>query len=195
MLLLTALQVLSDFKIFDCREWPKTRDELATYGNDSLHAIMTHYQDVLEFTEEMKVQVESQFSTLKGRLRSKRMLRSSDVVDAYATIIRQQDECFKYVIIVLKLLMTVSVSTVEVERGFSALNWIKTPQTATMSQTCLQSHLMVSLNTEQVGSFDANTAVLNKWMHAGKAARHIHGHKLTTRSDGAREESVESESE
>ena len=27
---------------------------------------------------------------------------------------------------------------------------------------------------EEVGSFDANTAVLNKWIHAGKGTRHIH---------------------
>ncbi len=169
---------LSHFKVFDCREWPTSRDELSVYGDDDITALIDHYKEVL--TDDEKENIASEFCGLKSRLKDRRMRTSSDVLSAYTGLIRLAPLNLKHIITLIKIMMTLSVSTAEVERGFSALNRIKTPQRATMSQPCLQNHLMVSMNTAEVGKYDAGTHEINHWLSSGKGPKHVHGHKLPT---------------
>lgn len=168
---------LSLFSIFDCREWPTTRENLAVYGNDKIPDLVEHFKQLLTEDEANCMQME--WCALKGRVkeRAKDAKTSQDVLNIYGHIIRLAPDNLVNIIILVNIMMTISVSTAIVERGFSALNRIKTPQRATMSQECLQSHLMISLNTADISDFTASEREVECWMDSGKGTRHLHGHK------------------
>ena len=70
----------------------------------------------------------------------------------------------KTILELVKLILTIDVSTAEVERGFSSLNGIKTFQWSIMSQECLRSHLMINKLSPEVGVYDASdTNAIGTW--------------------------------
>ncbi len=171
---------LTHFKAFDCRQWPSERSALAVYGDEAISCISEHYSDLLTDQEKSDGTLKGEWCALKSRLRepATQMRTSQDVLKSYSAILRVAPDNLANISTLVKIMMTISSSTAIVERGFSALNRIKTPQRATMSQECLQNLLMVSLNTAEVGEFDADTRIVHNWMSSGKGTKHVHGHKL-----------------
>ena len=86
--------------------------------------------------------------------------------------------------ILIRIMMTVSCSTATVERGFSALNRIKTAQRTQIFQAALTNHLMVSVNTPNVADFYGSIIdePIHTWMNASKCTQHVHRHKIHTQT-------------
>ena len=92
------------------------------------------------------------------------MPRSKDVLMAYKQLILTSPPSLLRIIELVKLVLTISVSTAEVERGFSCLNRIKSDTRATMTQDCLRSLMMVKGATPDVDEYSAEeTQVLKIW--------------------------------
>ena len=69
------------------------------------------------------------------------------------------------------MLCDISVSTGEVEQGFSCLNRIKSDTRATMTQDCLRSLIMVKGATPDVSEYSAEeTKVIKIW----ETSKNIH---------------------
>ena len=107
-----------------------------------------------------------EWNALKGQLfqKSKAVKTSQEVLEGWQMLIKTAPETIATILELVKLILTISVSTAEVERGFSSLNRIKTSQRSIMSQECLRSHLMINRNTPEVGIYDASeTNAMDKW--------------------------------
>lgn len=169
---------LKHFKVFDIREWPQEREQLASYGKNDISALVEIFKCVL--SDEECNAIKAEWTSVKSRLTSKanNVQSGTDVVDVFSNILLINPPNLKNIITLIKLMLTISVSTAVVERGFSSLNRIKTSLRSTMTQECLKNHLMVSINTPSVRNFEATEDVLNTWMESGKGTRHIHGHKI-----------------
>ncbi len=167
---------LSYFKSFDLRDWPQDREQLASFGKDDISALVDHYMVIL--TEDEQTSIKAEWVALKSRIspRARNTRSGKDVLDVYTDILRIAPSNLDNIAILIKLMMTISVSTAVVERGFSALNRLKTSLRSTMSQECLRSHLMISINTPPVAEYNAADAAIQTWMDSGKGTRHVHGH-------------------
>ena len=170
---------LSLFRVFDCREWPTSREQLATFGNNEIRSITRIFKTVLEDTETEQA-ILSSWSSLKSRGKdlAEKARNSQDVLSFYVKMHQLNLSSLVAINRLVKLMLTISDSTAAVERGFSTLNRIKTPQRSQMSQECLRNHMIVSMNTPEVGVFNASKRVVQIWMDTGKGTRHVHGHKV-----------------
>ena len=168
---------LSNFRVLDIRIRPSEHDELAEYDNEDISSLANHYKHSLTETEmeevvpewqALKGRLQQQSKEIKDKYKKKKeeayVITSTDVLKAYKHIIRMAPPSLVNILEVIKLVLTINVSTAEVERGFSALNRIKTETRARMSQDCLRSLLMVKTNTPEVGvSSPADTKILETW--------------------------------
>ena len=75
-----------------------------------------------------------EWKALKGQLfeQSKTVKSSNEVLEGLQMLLKTAPDSMEAILELVKLILTISVSTAEVERGFSSLNMIKTSQRSIM---------------------------------------------------------------
>ena len=80
----------------------------------------------------------------------------------------------KNILPLLEIMLTHSMSTARVERGFSHMNIIKNSGRTLLRNDTLNSCMEIKVNGPTLEEFKADAAVLH-WMNNGQ--RHLNGHK------------------
>ena len=70
-------------------------------------------------------------------------------------------------LILLTLMMTISSSTCQCERGFSCMNQQKTKDKVSMNHDTLNDIMLISVDGPELAQFDQKRAV-NSWLSSGK---------------------------
>ena len=76
----------------------------------------------------------------------------------------------------IKIMMTVSMSTAVVERGFSHMNLVKSSTCTLLGNDTMNNLLEIKLNGPSIKDFDPDPAIIH-WLDDGQRKRHIGGHK------------------
>ena len=102
----------------------------------------------------------------------------------FGEFVFQNRSAFQYIWVLLEIFLVMPWSTSVCERGFPAVNNIKTSH-----RNCLQEHTMddlmqVSVNGPSLDTFSPDKA-LELWWISARKMRHIHGHKSGKRYTSA----------
>lgn len=162
------------FNVFNFSLWPAAPEELRTYGEEQIGTLVTLYAPLL--TQEEKDNAVGQWLDLKLIIN-----RNRGTLEAYESLMGvggDDKENIKHILPLVNIMLTISPSTAECERGFSAMNKIKTGSRTSMSQDTLKNLMRISIDGPTLEEYKATDSVVH-WLNCGKGTRHIHGHRCT----------------
>ncbi|XP_039459533.1 zinc finger protein 862-like [Oreochromis aureus] len=166
---------LSCFKVFDPCTLPYPREELANYGDEEVDYLVTHFACLLDAEEKEKIPQE--WMDLKVWLAER---RGRKVDCLYRALLSENPEHLSHILLLVKLMLTLSPSTAICERGFSCMNRVKTTHRTSLHPETLNDCMQLSINGETVESFCPDKSI-RFWMFSGKGSRHL-DHKTPTRT-------------
>ncbi|KAG1684938.1 Zinc transporter Slc39a7 [Nymphon striatum] len=102
--------------------------------------------------------------------------------EAYESVLADnQNDSLTAILPIINIMLTISPSTAQCERGFSAMNGLKTQYRTSLNQNSL-SHLMrVKVDGPSVKDFNPTDSLVT-WINSGKSTKHLKGHKLSEKS-------------
>ena len=104
------------------------------------------------------------------------------VIDAYETLVGLMNSAevqhMKHIMILNLIMLTISPTTAECERGFSSVNNIKTTARTSMKQEALSSLVRIKADGLDLMEYNHTESIIN-WLNSGKGTRHIKGHICT----------------
>lgn len=162
---------LRGFGIFNFNLWPTTRDELCVHGNDELGALVTHFEDVLGSSDGLDSMI-NEFCQLKGQLKS---LKNTSVFSAYSNLLLHRPASLSNILKLVEIMFTVSPSTAECERSFSAMNRLKTLNRNSLDQVSLQDLMNIVVHGPTMDDFSPDDSI-DVWLTSGPGTRHTNGH-------------------
>ncbi|KAG1675183.1 Protein NDRG3 [Nymphon striatum] len=165
------------FNIFDFKCWPKKNtspQEFITYGDEEIGKLVDLFGPLL--SEEEKDNAANQWLPLKNEIASN---LNRTLSEAYESVLADnQNDSLTAILPIINIMLTISPSTAQCERGFSAMNGLKTQYRTSLNQNSL-SHLMrVKVDGPSVKDFNPTDSLVT-WINSGKSTKHLKGHKLS----------------
>ncbi|MES9884373.1 MAG: hAT transposon family protein [Sedimenticola sp.] len=162
------------FNAFDFHIWPNkdtSPEEFSTFGDDSIDKLFTIYAPLL--TDAERESGSDEWLDLKMYI-SRNVNRP--VVDAYESVLGNQDvDHLKNILPLVKIMLTISPTTAECERGFSKMNQIKTDSRTSLKQSTVSSLMRINLDGMSLEDYKPTQSIVH-WLNAGKGTRHTSGH-------------------
>ena len=84
----------------------------------------------------------------------------------------------KHFMILILIMLTISPTTAECERGFSSVNNIKTTARTSMKQETFSSLVRIKVDGPDFMECNPTESIID-WLNSGKGTRHIKGHICT----------------
>ena len=162
---------LSDFAIFNFTHWPYDVTELTTFGKENLERLITQFAPLL--SEEEVDAIPREWLAFKMHVRK---LRTSNPLFVFRDLVRLPPTDFKHILPLIEIMLTLSMRTAVVERGFSHMKNIKDPTHTLLGSNNLNNLLEIKINGPSLDDFAPEAAILH-WMDKGKGTRHVNGHK------------------
>ena len=141
------------------------------YDKEEITNLIQRFAPVL--TEEEVNCIPSEFSSFKVYVSK---LRSSEPRAVFKEMLLQPPKNCKNFMPLVQIMLTISMSTAVVERGFSHMNIVKSSTCTLLGNDTLNNLLEVKLNGPSVKEFNPDEAIIH-WYKAGKGKRHTNGHK------------------
>ena len=163
---------LSDFAVLNYIKWPYKKKELAAYGNEEVGRLVHHFAPVL--TEKEVDAIPMQWMNFKNHLLP---LRTSDPKVVYQDLLVLQPKNIIHVLPLIEIMLTHSMSTAIVERGFSHMNIIKSETRTLLGNETLNNLLELQINGPTFEDFSPVESIIH-WIDKSKGTRHINGHRL-----------------
>lgn len=168
------------FNVFNYNRWPskdEDEDQFRKYGDDIIESLVEHYRPLL--SQEEQESASDQWLNLKLQVNR---LKKRSILETYETVMGSDPSCEEFksiqnIIPIVNVMLTISPSTAECERGFSTMNRIKTQSRTSMSQSTLQNLIRISVDGPSMQDFSATKSIIH-WMDSSKGTRHVKGHKL-----------------
>ena len=164
------------FNVFNLSMWPVAHDELRNFGDEQMESLLTLYAPLL--TDEEKDAALDQWLDLKLIIDRNRNRNTLEAYESLMCLEGQDIENVKHILPLVNIMLTISPSTADCERGFSAMNKIKTESRTSMSQDTLKNLMRISIDGPNLNEYNATDSVVH-WMNSSRGTRHIHGHKCT----------------
>ena len=101
--------------------------------------------------------------------------RTSDPIDVYRNLLAMPPKGIKHFLPLLEIMMTLSMSTTIVERGFSHMNIVKNATCTSMGNNSLNELLKIKINGPSLANFKADEAIIY-WLDKCIKKRQINGH-------------------
>lgn len=133
--------------------------------------LLEHFQAIIP--QDRHDVIMEEYTMLKVHL-SKYRSTSISLKDALSMVIKRPGG-FCNIRDVVELMLVMSPSTAECERGFSSMNSIKTKLRNGMNQETLQSLMLISIHGPSVADFNPDPSI-EIWM-SGAGGKHFRGHK------------------
>ena len=157
----------AEFAVFDVGNHPRCMGDLGEYGIEDITVLTQFFSSVL--SDDEKVKIPEEWTSLKAVMMSKRRMKSHELITELLAENRPELQC---VLILIKIMVTLSPSSAAVERGFSKMKAIKTARKARMTNSTLSSMMTVNHMDVSLKDFDPMPAVY-KWMSMTKRGRSI----------------------
>ncbi len=128
-----------------------------------------------------------QWQDLRMRLSK---LRNLKPLYAYVAVLQAHPEELTSILVLVKLMMTMSSSTAQCERSFSLMNQLKTNLQTTMSAETLSSRIRVACSIDSLTSFNAEP-VLQYWLTSGgRKQSHVEGKSACDETDTSKSQNL-----
>ena len=147
---------LSDFAVLDYRQWPHDKTKLALYGKEKLESLVKHFTPVL--TEEEVNFIPREFADFKVCV-SKQKATKPNVV--FRDMLLMPPESCKHFMSLVQIMLTISMSTAVVERGFSHMNIVKSSTRTLLGNGTMNNLLEIKLNEPSTKDLYPASAILH----------------------------------
>ena len=166
------------FNVFDFQIWPdKESEEFRVYGDEEIDKLVDLYSPLL--SQEEKDSISDEWFDLKMYI-SRNLNRA--VIDAYETLVGNKNSAevqhIKHIMVLILIMLTISPTTAECERGFSSVNCIKTSARTSMKQKNLSNLVRIKVDGPDFKTYKPTDSIIN-WLNSGKKSRHTKGHRCT----------------
>ncbi|XP_014666762.1 PREDICTED: zinc finger protein 862-like [Priapulus caudatus] len=161
--------ILSQARVFDCKDWPRDRQELAVYGNEQVAALTRHFSTVLTKRQCDIAAIANEWTQVKAHL-GRRMANNPRVLPSISVIFPLGEMCSNLLHLV-EIILTIPVSTAVCERGFSAVKRIKSDWRASLTTETMTRLLGVSMEGPTLDAYDAGKAMDLWWTRAQRSRR------------------------
>ena len=85
----------------------------------------------------------------------------------------------KHVLPIIEIMLTISVSTAIVERGFSHMNNIKSSTRSNLGKDSMNDIMEIQINGPSLEDYCPDSAIAH-WYDKSNGKRHVDGHKLSS---------------
>lgn len=147
-----ALGIIHATRIGSIQSWPVNEDALDLYGDDEVQTLTDHYRKTLIAAGADVDCLQAEWTMLKSIVFSTKATSWEDVF-------RQQERRLPNILLLIELLLTMSPSSAEAERGFSQLKLVKTNTRNRILQKNLNSCLAVRLLSKDISDYVPGPAV------------------------------------
>lgn len=161
--------VLQLARVFDCRDWPRDRQDLARYGNDQVDQLTQHFDRVLARMQCNTAQIPNEWMQAKAHL-GRRIVNNPRVMPTIFELFQFGDRVGN-LLHVLEIILALPISTATCERGFSAVKRIKSDWRASLTTETMNHLLCVSIEGPTLEAYDAERAVQLWWTRGQRARR------------------------
>lgn len=169
------------FNVFNFKTWPNKDtnvEEFRVYGDKEIESLANRYSPLLS-EEETETAVD-QWLNLKLTVNR---VKTQSVLGTYEHVMglpedSEEHQKIKSILPIINIMLSISPTTAECERGFSTMNMIKTQGRTSMSQSTLQSLVRINVDGPKMENFSATKSIVH-WMDCTPGTRHIRGHKLS----------------
>ncbi|XP_035666594.1 zinc finger protein 862-like [Branchiostoma floridae] len=172
---LLSQSVLSAARVFQFSSWQQedeeeeeddTEDDIE---EDKLRKIYRHFQRPLEVNGFELESALREWHELKRVCRTQLsgMRRPPSFKDFWVMMLRREEQEYRNVFQLLRLVLTIPIHTAECERSFSLMNRVKTDWRSCLAPACLTSLMAISLSEQSVETFDPVPAI-RLWWTAGR---------------------------
>ncbi|PFX13199.1 hypothetical protein AWC38_SpisGene22740 [Stylophora pistillata] len=125
--------------------WPSAKTaEIENFGDQELQVILAHYGDVLQSSDVVLENVESEWTSLKAAIYDEHEAAHIPKL-TWSVINRKYSDNHQNILAVIDLVLALPASSAEVERGFSQLKILKSDIRSTLSEERLNDLLAVKL--------------------------------------------------
>jgi hypothetical protein len=162
----TQQGVVEAAKIFDPRNLPSGKDELAAYGEGSVDILAIQYSDFVD-----RSLCQSEWELLKHCMSANYKNSTLQAFSLKLAADHGMKVHYPSLSILAEIILTFPASTAELERGFSVQNLIKSKTRNRLGSYHLDQLIRLKLNSPQIGDFPFHQAYLN-WL-ADKDRRYI----------------------
>lgn len=152
-----SLKSCDHFLVFDPSTWPQEMQDLHSFGNTTVCSILKKYEAILQLDKDTTV---TEWMRLK---QAGKRLGASSVYDLVQIVNTSNPVAYSYINKVVKLSLTLPLSSAACERGFSHLNIIKTKYRSRLSHARLSALMQIHLSKQTTETFDPKQAV-DLWM-------------------------------
>ena len=158
---------LSDFAVLDYTQWPLDKKELSSYGVENIKRLVHHFTPVLTQDEVAKAPLE--WYLFKHQVCNQ---RNSSQKDVYKSLLLHEAPKFKHILPLIEIMLSISMSTATVERGFSVMNVVKDETRTLLGNDTLNDLVEIKVNGVSLDDFTPESAILH-WLDKGTGKRHI----------------------
>ncbi|XP_077354948.1 zinc finger protein 862-like [Festucalex cinctus] len=152
-----SLKSCDHFLVFDPTTWPQEMQDLHRFGNTTVQSILQKYEVILQLDSEMTVR---EWMHLK---QTGKRLGASSVYDLVRIVNSSNLDMYPNINKLIKLSLTLPLSSAACERGFSHLNIIKTKYRSRLSHARLTALMQIHLSRKTTVTYDPKPAV-DLWM-------------------------------
>lgn len=161
---------MKDFTVLDFMKWPINREDLSTYGVEHINSLINHFETL--FSVEERDKILNEFPSFKTIMNS---LKTLGLYEAYCHIVANSPSRIETIIKLVKIMLSISVSTAQCERVFSEMKVLKGRLRSKLTQSNLQAQLFIMIEGPSLQDFCPEKA-LSHWLNGHK--RHIGGHTM-----------------
>ena len=157
-----------EFEIFDCRNHPHSDVSLAAYGWDELGVLISFFSSVL--TEEEQTAIPHEWPAFIASVKARK--RTKTAQEILSDLLASDQEGIRNLLILIRIMVTLSPSSASVERGFSQMKALKSAKRSRMQNSTLSALMRINHMKQGMKEFDPLPAV-RKWLTARKRSRRM----------------------
>ena len=157
-----------EFEIFDCRNHPHADVSLAAYRWDELGVLISFLSSVL--TEEEQTAIPHEWPAFTASVKARKRTKTAHEILSDMLGSNPEDIC--NLLILVRIMVTLSPSSASVERGFSQMKALKSVRRSRMHNSTLSALMRINHMRQSLHEFDPLPAV-RKWLTARKRNRRV----------------------
>lgn len=158
-----AQKAVNAFKVFNHDTWPLCKRELVHWGNVDIDVLCEWFQEPLESAGCNVNMVQTEWRQVKVLVAN--TFRDKSYLDLWQILLTKDPykDDFSNLLHVVRIMLTLPISSAECERSFSAQKRIKSDVRSSLSVQRLSDLILISSEGPELADFDPEKSV-NKWL-------------------------------
>ena len=160
---------LSASSCLDIRKWDSTTEEWSTFGNDGITILIDRFHDVLSGAGYLADNILVEWQCMKQEVK----YAATDInIQSWSHVLKLCGDTCPNLIGLVDIVLCLSVTSVECERGFSVMRKTKSDWRNCLSDKALTDQMRVMLVGKDIESYDPDAAV-KLWLNASTRPRRL----------------------